>query len=124
MGHSDRVSVDLLALGQLVRFSAATSDVRDRHGDWRLLAPPNAGPKKQRNFSACEKIESIGLLHPRHSLAITAHPGGRTWLTFTYDPGLLSPEDIQRLVEMYQEQLVEARRRIPVRGLINDCLAG
>jgi hypothetical protein len=62
-------------------------------------------------FQHVEKIESIGLLHARHSLAINgATRGGRTWLTFTYDPGLLSTEDIQRLVEMYQEQLDLAHR--------------
>ena len=62
-------------------------------------------------FQHAGKMESIGLLHAHHPLAINgATSGGRTWLTFTYDPGLLSTEDIQRLVEMYQEQLVAARR--------------
>ncbi|HYJ85197.1 MAG TPA: hypothetical protein VEW46_04015 [Pyrinomonadaceae bacterium] len=58
-----------------------------------------------------ETLESIGLLHAQHPLAINgATSGGRTWLTFTYDPGLLSTRDIEGLVEMYQEQLVTARR--------------
>jgi len=58
-----------------------------------------------------EKIESIGLLHARHSLAINGITrGARTWLTFTYDPGLLSDDDIDRMVEIYQEQLDAARR--------------
>ncbi|MEK6283228.1 MAG: hypothetical protein AABN95_22965 [Acidobacteriota bacterium] len=62
-------------------------------------------------FQHVEKIESIGQLHTRYSVAINgATHDGRTWLTFTYDPALLSPEDIQRLVEMYQEQLALARR--------------
>ena len=62
-------------------------------------------------FQYAGKMESIGLLHGNHSLAINgATSGGRTWLTFTYDPGLLSTEDIQSLVKMYQEQLDEARR--------------
>ena len=62
-------------------------------------------------FQHVEKIESIGLLHARYCVAINGvTSSGRTWLTFTYDPGLLSPEDIQRLVEMYQEQLALARR--------------
>lgn len=62
-------------------------------------------------FQYAEEMESIGLLHANHSLAINGvTSGGRTWLTFTYDPGLLSTEDIQILVEMYQEQLVAARR--------------
>jgi len=62
-------------------------------------------------FQHVERVESIGLLHAHHSMAINgATSGGRTWLTFTYDPGLLSTGDIQRLVKMYQEQLAEARR--------------
>ena len=62
-------------------------------------------------FEHVEKIESIGLLHARHSLAINgATRGGRTWLTFTYDLGLLSTEDIEHLVEMYREQITLARR--------------
>jgi hypothetical protein len=62
-------------------------------------------------FQHAEKMESVGLLHAHHSLAINgATSGARTWLTFTYDPGLLSTEDIRRLVEMYQEELAEARR--------------
>ncbi len=62
-------------------------------------------------FQDLEKIESIGQLHARYCVAINgATHGGRTWLTFTYDPALLSPGDIQCLVEMYQEQLSLARR--------------
>ena len=62
-------------------------------------------------FERAEKVESIAQLHPHHSVAITgATHRGRTWLTFTYDPGLLSAEDIQQLVEMYQEQVAVARR--------------
>jgi len=62
-------------------------------------------------FRHLEKIESIGQLHTRYSVAINGVTlCGRTWLTFTYDSGLLSPEDIQCLVEMYQEQLALARR--------------
>lgn len=62
-------------------------------------------------FQHVEKIESIGNLHTQYSLAINgATHSGRTWLTFTYDPGLLSAEDIQQLVEMYQEQLALVRR--------------
>jgi len=62
-------------------------------------------------FQDLKKIESIGQLHARYCVAINgATHGGRTWLTFTYDPALLSPGDIQCLVEMYQEQLSLARR--------------
>ena len=62
-------------------------------------------------FKGVEKMDSIGLLHGIHPLAINgATSGGRTWLTFTYDPGQLSMEDSERLVEMYQEQLTAAGR--------------
>jgi hypothetical protein len=62
-------------------------------------------------FQHLEKIESIGQLHKRYSVAINgATLSGRTWLTFTYDPGMLSPGDIQCLVEMYEEQLALAYR--------------
>jgi hypothetical protein len=62
-------------------------------------------------FHHVEKIESIGQLHARYRVAINgATHCGRTWLTFTYDPALLSPEEIQCLVEMYQQQLALARR--------------
>ena len=74
-------------------------------------------------FQHVEKIESIGQLHTRYCVAINgATHCGRTWLTFTYDPGLLSPEDIQRLVEMYQEQLALANRELAAdeRGLNAD----
>ena len=64
-------------------------------------------------FQNVEKIESIGPLHSRYCLAINgATHCGQTWLTFTYDPSLLSSEDIQRLVEMYQEQVALARREL------------
>lgn len=62
-------------------------------------------------FQHAEKMESIGQLHSRYPLVINgATYDGRTWLTFTYDPGQLSPADIQMLIEMYQEQLARARR--------------
>jgi hypothetical protein len=57
-------------------------------------------------FQQVEKIESIGQLHINYCVAINgATYCDRTWLTFTYDPGLLSTEDIEGLVDMYQEQL-------------------
>lgn len=64
-------------------------------------------------FRDVEKIESIGQLHARHCVAINgATHAGRTWLTFTYDPGLLPPDDARRLVEMYREQIELARREM------------
>jgi len=58
-----------------------------------------------------ERIECIGLLHRGQSVAINgATDQGRTWLTFTYDPGLLFASDIQQLADMYQEQIARAYR--------------
>jgi hypothetical protein len=65
-------------------------------------------------FRRVEKIECVGQLHERHCAAINGVThAGRTWLTFTYDPGLLPPDDARRLVEVYQEQLELARRELP-----------
>jgi len=62
-------------------------------------------------FEQVEKLESIGQLHKDYCVAINgATHGDRTWLTFTYDPGLLAAEDIKLMVEMYQELLLQARR--------------
>jgi hypothetical protein len=64
-------------------------------------------------FDRVQKIESIGQLHQRHSVNINgATHHGRTWLTFTYDPGLMSPADINCFVEMYQNQVELARREL------------
>jgi hypothetical protein len=65
-------------------------------------------------FRRVEKVECIGQLHERHCVAVNGVThAGRTWLTFTYDPGLLPPEHARRLVEVYQEQLELARRELP-----------
>jgi hypothetical protein len=64
-------------------------------------------------FDHVQKIESIGQLHKRHSVTINgATHHGRTWLTFTYDPGLMSLDDISCFVEMYQNQIELARREL------------
>lgn len=64
-------------------------------------------------FRDVEKIESIGQLHRRYCVVINgATHCGETWLTFTYDPGLLSPACIERFVEMYQEQIALAEREL------------
>jgi len=61
-------------------------------------------------FKHVDEIECIGLLHPRQHLAVNAATHhGQTWLTFTYDPKLLSAEDVQQLAEMYQQQIALAR---------------
>ena len=60
-----------------------------------------------------EKIECIGLMDQQHSFAINSTTcRDQTWFTFTYDPGLLSAGDIQRLVTMYEEQIALARKEL------------
>ena len=64
-------------------------------------------------FKHVDRIECIGLLHPRQSLAINAATHqGQTWMTFTYDTGLLRAADVDELVEMYQQQIALAREEL------------
>jgi hypothetical protein len=57
-------------------------------------------------FDRIDRIECVGLLHPFHALAINgATHNGRTWLTFTYDNGLLTRGEVTQLTELYQEQI-------------------
>lgn len=71
---------------------------------------PVPGKEILSNFT---RVEGIGQLHSRHSLAINAVTyNGQTWLTFTYDPGLLSCGDVHRLQEIYQDQIAQARQEL------------
>ncbi len=64
-------------------------------------------------FEQVEKIQCVGLLHPRQSVAINgATHRGQTWLTFTYDPGLMSSDEAQELAEMYQQQVSLAQKEL------------
>jgi len=64
-------------------------------------------------FKHVDRIECIGLLHPRQSLAINAATHqGQTWMTFTSDTGLLGDADIEQLVEMYKQQIALARKEL------------
>lgn len=64
-------------------------------------------------FQDIERIECIGQLHASHSVAINGMThGDQTTLTFTYDPALLSPRELKRLVDMYQEQIAIASREL------------
>ena len=64
-------------------------------------------------FDSVDKIECVGLLHPFHALAINgATHNGKTWLTFTYDTGLLTRTDVLRLISIYQEQIGLAREQL------------
>ena len=57
-------------------------------------------------FDSVERIGCVGLLHPFHALAINgATHNGKTWLTFTYDTGLLTQTDALRLKTLYHEQI-------------------
>ena len=64
-------------------------------------------------FKYVDGIECVGLLHPRQSLAINAATHrDQTWMTFTYDAGLLRPIDVDQLVEIYKQQLALAHQEL------------
>jgi hypothetical protein len=64
-------------------------------------------------FKHVERIECIGLLHPRQNLAVNAAThADHTWLTTTYDPQLLSPPEAQQLAQMYEQQIKLARQEL------------
>ena len=61
-------------------------------------------------FKHVERIECIGPLHPRQSLAINAAThAGTTWLTFTFDQHV---EDLHQLAEIYAQQITNALREL------------
>lgn len=60
-------------------------------------------------FAEVVRIECVGLLHPRQSIAINgATHRGQTWMTFTYDTGLLRACDVEELVQMYRSKISHA----------------
>jgi hypothetical protein len=62
-------------------------------------------------FANVTRIECIGPLHPRQHLAINgATHQGQTWLTFTYDAGLLALDHARELAQMFEEQIASARK--------------
>jgi hypothetical protein len=64
-------------------------------------------------FKHVNRIECVGLLHPRQSLAINgATHHGHTSLTLTYDPALLTTDDIHELSRLYEEQIALARQEL------------
>jgi len=64
-------------------------------------------------FKHVERIECVGLLHPRQSLAINAATHSRqTWLSLTYDPALLTIEDVNELSRLYDQQIALARQEL------------
>lgn len=65
-------------------------------------------------FRRVGRIECIGLLHSRQNLAINAAThAGQTFLTFTYDPALLSVDDeVEELGRIYQRQIAQAQAEL------------
>jgi hypothetical protein len=64
-------------------------------------------------FRHVERIECIGLLHSRQNLALNgATHRSQTWLTFTYDAGLMSVDDAEELARMYEHQVELARAEL------------
>jgi hypothetical protein len=64
-------------------------------------------------FKHVDGIECVGLLHARQNLAINgATHQGQTWMTFTYDAGLLRATDIDELVAIYKRQLALAQEEL------------
>ncbi|HEX3251989.1 MAG TPA: hypothetical protein VHS05_21310, partial [Pyrinomonadaceae bacterium] len=64
-------------------------------------------------FKHVERIECVGLLHARQRLAINAATHlGHTYLTLTYDPALLTAADVERLAQLFSEQIHVARREL------------
>jgi hypothetical protein len=89
---------------QLPQVDMATA-VFTHAGSW--LA--NAGEA----FKHVERIECVGLLHPRQNLAINAAThAGHTWVTLTYDPVQLTADDIKQLTQLYSNQIAQARREL------------
>ena len=57
-------------------------------------------------FKYVDRIECVGLLHPRQNLAINAATHRQqTWMTFTYDGAMLRASDADELVGIYKRQL-------------------
>jgi hypothetical protein len=64
-------------------------------------------------FKHVERIECVGLLHPRQKLALNATTHcGHTWLTFTYDPQLFDAAEVQQIARMYEAQIAVAREQL------------
>lgn len=62
-------------------------------------------------FANVTRIECVGPLHPRQHLAINgATHQGQTWLTLTYDAGLLALQHARELAQMFAEQIASARK--------------
>ena len=64
-------------------------------------------------FKHVERIECVGLLHPRQSLAVNAAThDGQTWVSLTFDPQSFSTSDAQQLSQTYEHQIALAREAL------------
>ena len=62
---------------------------------------------------AVDGIECVGPLHRRHACAIYGVTrGGCTSLTFTYDPALLTPADVEDFAGMYEKRIPTAAQEL------------
>lgn len=64
-------------------------------------------------FKHVERIECVGLLHSRQSVAINAATHRNdTRLTFTYDEQLFSGSEARQLAQMYEQQIASAQEAL------------
>lgn len=69
------------------------------------------------NGIAVDTIECVGPLHHRHACAIYGVTRGEsTWLTFTYDPALLTDADVDAMAASYRERIGTAERELTCAG--------
>jgi hypothetical protein len=60
-----------------------------------------------------DRIECVGPLHHRHACAmygVTRHDS--TWITFTYDPALLTDTDVDEMAATYRDRIQWAEREL------------
>ena len=64
-------------------------------------------------FDGLKRFGVLGAMHRRHALMFVAVTcPDRTWLTITYDPALLCPEDIDLIKEQYLGTVAAAAREV------------
>jgi hypothetical protein len=64
-------------------------------------------------FKHVGRIECVGLLHPRQSVAVNAAThGGQTWLSVTYDRQLFGVSEAQQFAQIFEQQIAHAREEL------------
>jgi hypothetical protein len=67
-------------------------------------------PLDTASFQHVTAVETVGVLDPRHPVALYGMTrGGTTHLTFVYDPARIDGSSVAELKSLYQEQLALAR---------------